>query len=83
MSAAAAARSILTQLHDVMASRLHPQGKLNQVVEIIGETLNSEVCTIYLLRDLTHVLWHCANRTGNLNSLATHIPIGDWQRPTD
>lgn len=39
--------------------------------------------TIYRLRDLTHVLWHCANRTGNLTSLATHIPIGDWQRPTD
>lgn len=39
--------------------------------------------TIYLLRDLAHVLWHCANRTGNVTSLATHIPIGDWQRPTD
>lgn len=39
--------------------------------------------TLYLLRDLTHVLWHCANRKGNVTSLATHIPIGDWQRPTD
>src|SRR3954471_5285115 len=50
MSAAAAARSILTQLHEVMASRTHAQGKLNQVVEIIGEALDSEVCSIYLLR---------------------------------
>jgi phosphotransferase system enzyme I (PtsP) len=51
MSAAAAARSILTQLHEVMASRIHAQGKLNQVVEIIGEALDSEVCSIYLLRE--------------------------------
>ncbi|HEU4651790.1 MAG TPA: peptidase, partial [Croceibacterium sp.] len=51
MSAAAAARSILTQLHEVMASRSHAQGKLNQVVEIIGEALDSEVCSIYLLRE--------------------------------
>ncbi len=51
MSAVAAARSILTQLHEVMASRLHPQGKLDRVVEIIGEALDSEVCSIYLLRE--------------------------------
>ncbi len=51
MTAAAAARSILIQLHDVMASRTHAQGKLNQVVDIIGENLDSEVCSIYLLRD--------------------------------
>ena len=51
LSAAAAARSILTQLHELMASRLHPQGKLNQVVDIIGEALDSEVCSVYLLRE--------------------------------
>ncbi|WP_126175877.1 phosphoenolpyruvate--protein phosphotransferase [Tsuneonella rigui] len=51
MSAVAAARQILNQLHEVMASRLHPQGKLDRVVEIIGETLDSEVCSIYLLRE--------------------------------
>ncbi|MFA9201650.1 MAG: putative PEP-binding protein, partial [Cypionkella sp.] len=51
MTAAAAARSILTRLHEVMASRLHPQGKLDQVVQIIGESLDSEVCSIYLLRE--------------------------------
>ncbi|MGN6497370.1 MAG: phosphoenolpyruvate--protein phosphotransferase [Tsuneonella sp.] len=51
MSAVSAARQILTQLHEVMASRLHPQGKLDRVVEVIGEALDSEVCSIYLLRE--------------------------------
>jgi phosphotransferase system enzyme I (PtsP) len=50
-SATSAAREILTRLHDVMASRVNAQGKLNRVVQIIGEALNSEVCSIYLLRD--------------------------------
>lgn len=50
-SAAASAREILTRLHDVMASRTAAQAKLNQVVNIIGEALDSEVCSIYLLRD--------------------------------
>jgi phosphotransferase system enzyme I (PtsP) len=46
-----AARNILTRLHDVMASRSHAQAKLNTVVEVIGECLHSEVCSIYLLRE--------------------------------
>ncbi len=50
-TAANAARSILTSLHEVMASRSHAQAKLNTVVEKIGEGLNSEVCSIYLLRE--------------------------------
>ncbi|RVQ67551.1 phosphoenolpyruvate--protein phosphotransferase [Croceicoccus ponticola] len=50
-SAVSAARSILTNLHEVMASRSNAQAKLNQVVEIIGENLHSEVCSIYLLRE--------------------------------
>ena len=50
-TAAQAARTILTRLHDVMASRSHAQAKLNTVVEVIGECLNSEVCSIYLLRE--------------------------------
>lgn len=50
-SATTAAREILTRLHDVMASRANAQGKLNHVVQIIGEALHSEVCSIYLLRD--------------------------------
>ena len=51
LSAAASAREILTRLHDVMASRSAAQAKLNSVVNIIGEALNSEVCSIYLLRE--------------------------------
>src|SRR3546814_13765481 len=50
-TAAAAAREILTRLHDVMASRTAPQAKLNRVVQIIAKALRSEVCSIYLLRD--------------------------------
>ncbi|MGB3711007.1 MAG: phosphoenolpyruvate--protein phosphotransferase [Erythrobacter sp.] len=51
MSAAASARQILTRMHEVMASRMHAQGKLDQVVDIVGECLTSEVCSIYLLRE--------------------------------
>ncbi|MDF2605408.1 phosphoenolpyruvate--protein phosphotransferase [Sphingomonas sp.] len=51
LSAAASAREILVNLHDVMAARSNAQAKLNQVVDIIGEALNSEVCSIYLLRE--------------------------------
>lgn len=51
VSAAASAREILTRLHDVMASRAPAQNKLNSVVNIIGEALDSEVCSIYLLRE--------------------------------
>ena len=50
-SAVSAARTILTRLHDVMASRSHAQAKLNTVVEVIGEGLDSEVCSVYLLRE--------------------------------
>ncbi len=69
MSAVAAARSILTQLHEVMASRLHAQGKLNQVVDIIGEALHSEVCSIYLLREGMLELY----ATRGLNQSAVHV----------
>jgi phosphotransferase system enzyme I (PtsP) len=48
---AASAREILTGLHDVMASRTSAQAKLNKVVQIIAEAMESEVCSIYLLRD--------------------------------
>jgi phosphotransferase system enzyme I (PtsP) len=50
-SAVSAARTILTRLHDVMASRSAAQAKLNTVVDVIGEGLDSEVCSIYLLRE--------------------------------
>ncbi|AKH42564.1 phosphotransferase system enzyme I (PtsP) [Altererythrobacter atlanticus] len=69
MSAVAAARSILTRLHEVMASRLHAQGKLNQVVDIIGEALHSEVCSIYLLREGMLELF----ATRGLNQSAVHV----------
>ncbi|QDH35923.1 phosphoenolpyruvate--protein phosphotransferase [Porphyrobacter sp. YT40] len=69
MTAAAAARQILTRLTDVMASRMHAQGKLDQVVEIIGECLSSEVCSIYLLREGMLELF----ATRGLNQSAVHV----------
>ena len=68
-SAASAARSILTRLHEVMAARTHAQGKLNQVVEIIGDALDSEVCSIYLLREGMLELF----ATRGLNQSAVHV----------
>lgn len=49
--ATTAARRILSRLHEVMAARSPAQVKLNKVVEIVGQELSSEVCSIYLLRD--------------------------------
>ena len=51
IAAVTAARTILTRLHDVMASRSNAQAKLNTVVEVIGAGLDSEVCSVYLLRE--------------------------------
>ena len=51
VNTASSAREILTRLHDVMASRANAQAKLNQVVGIIAEATESEVCSLYLLRD--------------------------------
>ncbi|WP_299326204.1 phosphoenolpyruvate--protein phosphotransferase [Parasphingopyxis sp.] len=67
--ATTASREILTGLHDVMASRNHAQGKLNRVVEIIGEALSSEVCSIYLLREGVLELF----ATLGLNQDAVHV----------
>lgn len=69
MSAAASARQILTRLHEVMASRMHAQGKLDQVVQIVGESLISEVCSIYLLREQMLELF----ATRGLNQSAVHV----------
>ncbi len=69
MSAASSARSILTSLHEIMASRTHAQAKLNQVVETIGESLDSEVCSIYLLREGMLELF----ATRGLNQAAVHV----------
>jgi len=51
LSAAASAREILTGLHDVMAGRGSAQSKLDKVVDLVAEAMESEVCSIYLLRD--------------------------------
>ncbi|QZH73758.1 MAG: phosphoenolpyruvate--protein phosphotransferase [Erythrobacter sp.] len=69
MTAATAARSILKSLHEVMASRTHAQAKLNQVVETIGEALDSEVCSVYLLREGMLELY----ATRGLNQAAVHV----------
>ena len=68
-SAAQAARTILTRLHEVMAARTNAQAKLNQVVQVIGECLNSEVCSIYLLRDGAMELF----ATRGLKQEAVHV----------
>ena len=68
-SAATAARSILTRLHEVMASRERAQLKLNRVVDIIGESLDSEVCSVYLLREGMLELF----ATRGLDEKAVHV----------
>ncbi|WCT71906.1 phosphoenolpyruvate--protein phosphotransferase [Sphingomonas naphthae] len=68
-TATTAAREILRRLHDVMAARTPAQAKLNQVVQIIGEALNSEVCSIYLLRDGVLELY----ATRGLKQEAVHV----------
>jgi phosphotransferase system enzyme I (PtsP) len=50
-SAAVSAREILTGLHHVMAARGSVQAKLDRVVDLIADKMQSEVCSIYLLRD--------------------------------
>ncbi len=45
------ARAILRALHDVMAAKTSAQVKLNAVVATVAEQLDSEVASIYLLRD--------------------------------
>jgi phosphotransferase system enzyme I (PtsP) len=66
---ASSAREILTGLHEVMASRLGAQAKLNKVVKIIAEAMASEVCSIYLLRDGLLELY----ATLGLNQSAVHV----------
>ncbi|MFN3370830.1 MAG: phosphoenolpyruvate--protein phosphotransferase [Sphingomonadaceae bacterium] len=48
---AGSARELLRRLHEVMAARLSTQAKLDQVAALIAEALESEVASIYLLRD--------------------------------
>src|SRR5438045_5752938 len=60
LSAATSAREILTGLHAIMASRGSAQSKLDKVVDLIAGKMDSDVCSIYLLRD------------NNLELFATH-----------
>ncbi|MEG3167774.1 phosphoenolpyruvate--protein phosphotransferase [Sphingomonas sp. LB3N6] len=69
LSAAASAREILTSLHDVMASRTSAQAKLNAVVGIIATAIDSEVCSIYLLREGVLELF----ATRGLDQAAVHV----------
>ncbi|HEY8591928.1 MAG TPA: phosphoenolpyruvate--protein phosphotransferase [Sphingomicrobium sp.] len=50
-AAATSAREILTGLHEIMAKRGSPQGKLDRTVDLIAGSMHSDVCSIYLLRD--------------------------------
>jgi phosphotransferase system, enzyme I, PtsP len=68
-SAATASRSILSSLHEVMASRASAQAKLNKVANVIGEVLGSEVCSIYLRREGVLELF----ATRGLNQDAVHV----------
>ena len=60
LSAATSAREILTGLHAIMASRGSAQSKLDKVVDLIADKMDSDVCSIYLLRN------------NNLELFATH-----------
>ncbi len=51
LTAALASREIIVGLHDLMAKRASPQAKLNHVVDLIADKMQSEVCSIYLLRE--------------------------------
>jgi phosphotransferase system, enzyme I, PtsP len=69
LSAATSAREILTGLHDVMAKRGSAQTKLDRVVDLIAEAMESEVCSIYLLRDKALEL----SATHGLRKEAVHV----------
>lgn len=66
---ASAPREILRRLHEVMAQRLEPQGKLNKVAKTIAKAMRSEVCSIYLLRENKLELFS----TEGLSQSAVHV----------
>jgi len=69
LTAANAAREILTGLHEVMARRGSAQAKLDHVVDLIAEAMKSEVCSIYLLRENSLELF----ATHGLRKEAVHV----------
>ena len=68
-ASAAAARDILTGLHDLMAKRGAVQAKLDHVVNLIAEAMASEVCSIYILKDNALELF----ATKGLRQEAVHV----------
>ena len=64
-----AAREILRRLHEVMAAKTGAEAKLNQVVRIVADELDSEVASIYLLRDGLLELF----ATQGLSQSAVHV----------
>jgi phosphotransferase system enzyme I (PtsP) len=69
LTAAASAREILTGLHEIMAKRGSAQAKLDKVVDLIADAMQSEVCSIYLLRDNALEL----SATHGLRQEAVHV----------
>jgi len=69
LNAIASAREILTGLHDIMAKRGSAQAKLDRVVDLIAAAMESEVCSIYLLRDNALEL----SATHGLRKEAVHV----------
>mgnify|MGYP002780704737 CR=1 FL=1 len=69
LTAANAAREILTGLHQLMARRGSAQAKLDMTVDLIAEAMQSEVCSIYLLRESVLELF----ATHGLNKEAVHV----------
>ena len=62
-------RKILTGLRAIMADAASVQTKLNRVVDIIADAIESEVCSIYLLREGVLELF----ATHGLNQEAVHV----------
>ncbi|MGH6784916.1 MAG: GAF domain-containing protein, partial [Sphingomicrobium sp.] len=69
VSAASAAREILTGLHEIMAKRGSAQSKLDRVVDLIAAAMGSDVCSIYLLRNNVLELF----ATHGLRKEAVHV----------
>jgi phosphotransferase system enzyme I (PtsP) len=69
MAAGGAARELLRRLHDVMAARNSTQAKLDQVAGLIADALESEVASVYLLREGALELF----ATRGLKQQAVHV----------
>jgi len=69
-SRGASSRVLLQKLRDVLASREGGQERLDIIVRLIAETMDTEVCSIYLRRD-ARTLELCA--TEGLNPEAVHL----------